>query len=244
MLSASPQIWSLALYLGAAAASGPFLTQIDTATWVFGNDHWNVTQGPSYGTKLYSSILPDQDLVGTAYGHYLDIGGAALASYTSASIVAQGDDYIDIALVSNDVDLHWVIFDDLQGAYHYVVNKNTPWLSILRTLWRLNPDIFLNARTYVKDDILPPFSLYANATEVQDETFELADGTIITKYDWSNYVRERDFYGVYGPDVVGSWWIHPSTEYFPGNQLSQTLTVRRLPPLLPLRVPMQYLFRF
>lgn len=151
--------------------------------------------------------------------------GATLVTYTSASIVSQGEDYIDISFVSDELDLHWVIFDDLQGAYHYVVNKATPWMEILRTLWRLNPDIFLNGRTNIKDDILPPFSLYANATEVQDETFELANGTIITKYDWSNFVRFRDFYGVYGPDVVGSWWIHPSTEYFTASQLSQTLTV-------------------
>lgn len=154
-----------------------------------------------------------------------------MVTYTSASIVAQGEDYIDISFVSDEVDIHWVIFDDLQGAYHYVVNKATPWMEILRTLWRLNPDIFLNGRTNIKDDILPPFSLYANATEVQDETFELANGTIITKYDWSNYVRFRDFYGVYGPDVVGSWWIHPSTEYFTASQLSQTLTVSKIPAI-------------
>lgn len=146
--------------------------------------------------------------------------------WTSASIVSRGDDFIDISFTSSEADLHWVVFEDLQGAYQYIVNKDTGWLEVFRTLWRLNPDIFLNGRTYVKDDILPPFDLYANATEVQDETFELANGTCITKYDWSNFVRYRDFYGVYGPDVVGSWWIHPSTEYFPGSQLSQTLTVR------------------
>lgn len=68
------QMWSLALYVGAVIATGPFLTQIDNQTWVFGNDLWNVTQGPNYATKLFSTILPGQDLVGSAYGHYSDIG--------------------------------------------------------------------------------------------------------------------------------------------------------------------------
>lgn len=63
-----------------AAASGPFLTQIDTQTWVFGNDFWNVTEGPNYATKLYSTIVPGQDLVGTAYGHYSDIGTTCSSS--------------------------------------------------------------------------------------------------------------------------------------------------------------------
>lgn len=216
----------LAAGAAAAAAKGPFLTQTGTQTWVFGNDLWNVTQGPNYATNLYSTLV-GQDLVGTAYGHYTDIDGTTLLEWTSASVVAQGDHYIDIAFVADQLDFHWVVFDDLQGAYQYVVNKDTPWLAILRSLWRLNPDLFTNARTHLKDDILPPFALYANATEVQDETFALANGTCcITKYDWANFVRHRDFYGVYGPGVVGSWWIHPSTEYFSGNQLSQTLTVR------------------
>lgn len=225
MVSSTLQSLSLALSLGVAAAKGPFLTQVNTTTWVFGNDHWNLTHGANYATKLYSTIVPDQDLVGPAVGHYLRIDSEPLAPYSSATIVSQGDDYIDIALESAEIDLHWVIFDDLQGAYQYVVNKNTPYMSLMRTLWRLDPNIFLNARTNIKDDVLPRFALYANATEVQDETFKLADGTLATKYDWANFVHSRDFHGIYGPDVVGSWWIHPSTEYFTGNQLSQGLTV-------------------
>jgi hypothetical protein len=76
----------------------------------------------------------------------------------------------------------------------------------------------------LKDQPLPDFALYANATKVQDETWELANGTFITKYDFSDFVRDRDFYGIYGPEV-GSWYIHPGTDYYNSNQLSQTLTV-------------------
>lgn len=65
---------SLALFAGHGACKGPFLTQVDTQTWVFGNDHWNVTEGKNYATKLFSSILPGHDLVGAAAGHYAGIG--------------------------------------------------------------------------------------------------------------------------------------------------------------------------
>lgn len=117
------------------------------------------------------------------------------------------------------------MFENLAGSYQYFVNKALPDLSVLRTLWRLDPELFLNGRTYLRDQPLPDFSLYANATKVQDETWELANGTFITKYDFSDFVRSRDFYGIYGPDVVGSWYIHPGTDYYDASQLSQTLTV-------------------
>lgn len=67
-------VLGLAFYLGKAAGRAAFLTQLDDQSWVFGNDLWNVTEGPYYATKLYSSILPGKDLVGTAAGHYAGIG--------------------------------------------------------------------------------------------------------------------------------------------------------------------------
>lgn len=67
-------ILGLALFAGHGACKGPFLTQLDTQAWVFGNDLWNVTEGKYYATKLFSSILPGHDLVGAAAGHYAGIG--------------------------------------------------------------------------------------------------------------------------------------------------------------------------
>lgn len=64
----------MALFAAYGACKGPFLTQVDTQTWVFGNDLWNVTEGKYYATKLFSSILPGHDLVGAAAGHYAGIG--------------------------------------------------------------------------------------------------------------------------------------------------------------------------
>lgn len=144
--------------------------------------------------------------------------------FTSAQIVSNNSSFIDVSFSSAYGDLHWVLFPDLAGAYQYFVNKALPDISIFRTLWRLDPARFTIGYTTTKDEKLPDFALYANATKVQDETFELADGTYVTKYDFANYVRERDFIGVYGEET-GSWYIHPSTDYWSADQLSQTLTV-------------------
>ncbi|KAI9694325.1 MAG: hypothetical protein M1820_009014 [Bogoriella megaspora] len=206
-----------------AALGRPFFNEVGNSTWIFGNDLFNVTQGPTYAAEATYNGL---DIIGTAVGHYAGYDGEDNLQWTSASIVSQGADCIDIAFSSEFGDLHWVLFDDLPGAYQYFVNRALPDLSIFRTLWRLNPKLFLNGRTYLRNQDLPDFSLYANATKVQDETFQIANGTYITKYDWSDYVRDRDFYGIYGP-TVGSWYIHPSTEYYDASQLSQTLTVHR-----------------
>ncbi|KAK8060064.1 hypothetical protein PG996_009994 [Apiospora saccharicola] len=205
------------------ASRGPFLEQVSNATWIFGNDLWNVTQEAVYASKLY---LRGSELVGSATGHYMGYDGENNFAWTSAAITSRGKDYIDVGFSCNEGELHWVIFDDLAGAYQYFVNRALRDISILRTLWRLDPDLFLNGRTYLRDQTLPDFSLYQNATKVQDETWQLANGTFLTKYDFSDYVRERDFYGIYGPKV-GSWYMHPGTDYHNSDHLSQTLTVHR-----------------
>lgn len=152
------------------------------------------------------------------------LDGESNLQFTSASIVSNSSEYIDVSFSSKFGDLHWVIYPELAGAYQYFVNKALPDISIFRTLWRLNPELFTHGYTTTRNEKLPDFALYANAREIQDETFEFAGGTIVTKYDFANYVRERDFVGVFG-DKSGSWYIHASNDYQPGDHLSQTLTV-------------------
>lgn len=49
-------------------AAGPFLSQVDSETWVLGNELWNLTQQRTYGVKLF---YKERDLVGDAVGHYV-----------------------------------------------------------------------------------------------------------------------------------------------------------------------------
>ncbi|KZV62518.1 polysaccharide lyase family 4 protein [Peniophora sp. CONT] len=210
------------LFSRLCAASGPFLQTLN-GSWIIGNDLWNITQGTVYGKPAY---YKGKDIIGEAVGHYVGYNGETNLNFRSAEIVAQGENYIDVSFTANEGDVHWVIFDDLPGAYQYFVNRDLPVLGVFRTLLRLDNETFPNGRTNIKDEPLPPFSLYGNATKVQDETWQLANGTYITKYDWSDFIRGIDFYGLYG-DSFGSWYIRPGKDYFNGNHLKQELIVHR-----------------
>ncbi|KAF2141847.1 polysaccharide lyase family 4 protein [Aplosporella prunicola CBS 121167] len=205
------------------AARGPFLKSLNNTYHVIGNDLWNITQGPTYGKKLY---YKGQDLIGDAVGHYTGYNGESNLVFTSAEIFAKGDDYIDVRFNATEGELHWVIFDDLPGAYQYFVNRALPVLGVFRTLVRLDNQTFTHGRTNIKDDAFPALAEIRAGTNVQDETWEKADGTFITKYDWSDFIRSIDYYGVYG-EGFGSWYIRPGTDYFNGDHLKQELIVHR-----------------
>ncbi|KAB2570481.1 Rhamnogalacturonate lyase [Lasiodiplodia theobromae] len=217
-------ILAAALLAQTCVAEGPFLKQLNGTTWVIGNDHWNLTQNAKYGTKLY---WKGKDLVGDAVGHYVSYNGAANdLAWLNASIVHRTDDYIDVQFDAVEGEFHWVIYADLVGAYQYFVNRALPVLGEFRTLWRLDNGSFPNGRTTERDGALPAYAEYLDATKVQDETWQKADGTYLTKYDWSAFIREQDYYGVYG-DEFGSWYINPGKEYYNGNHLKQELMVHR-----------------
>ena len=152
-------------------------------------------------------------------------GAQSDLNWTSAAIVDCGCDFINIRFTANEGDFHWVIYSSLAGAYQYFINHALPTLGEFRTLWRLDNTTFPNGRTSVKDGELPPLALYNVSTKVQDETWETANGTFLTKYDWSNFVRGSDFWGVYG-EGFGSWYLPASKDYYNGNHLKQELMVR------------------
>ncbi|CAO2654065.1 Nn.00g107980.m01.CDS01 [Neocucurbitaria sp. VM-36] len=201
-----------------------FLKELGNSTWVLGNQIWNVTQNRQYANKLF---YKGSDRVGNAVGHYVSYNGAASdLNWTSAAIADSGKDWINVKFTAKEGDFHWVIYDDLPGAYQYFVNHALPTLGEFRTLWRLDNASFPRGRTNVKDGVLPALEEYLGATNVQDETWQKADGSFLTKYDWSAFIRDMDFYGVYG-DEVGSWYLNPGKDYYNGDQLKQELMVHR-----------------
>jgi rhamnogalacturonan endolyase len=55
---------------------------------------------------------------------------------------------------------------------------------------------------------LPTLAEIASGTKVQDETWQLPNGTYISEYDWADFIRDQEYYGVYGNEF-GSWYIYP-----------------------------------
>ncbi|KAF4554611.1 putative polysaccharide lyase family 4 protein 2 [Elsinoe fawcettii] len=206
------------------ALASPFLKQLNGTTWIIGNDLWNMTQNEKYGTKLW---YKGRDLVDEAVGHYVSYNGARNdLAWTSAKIALQTEDYIDVQFDAVEGEMHWVIWNDLPGAYQYFINHALPNLGEFRTLWRLDNETFSRGRTDLKDGVLPPLAEYRAATNVQDETWQKADGTFLTKYDWSAFIRTQDYYGVYGEEF-GSWYINAGKDYYNGDHLKQELMIHR-----------------
>ena len=133
---------------------------------------------------------------------------------------------LDVAFTANEGDFHWVIEPRLAGAYQYFVNRALPVLGEFRSLFRLDNTTFFYGKTAIKDAILPPLSLIVESTKVQDETWQLANGSYITKYDFADFIRNQQYYGVYGPGF-GSWYVYPGKDEYNGDQLKQELLVHR-----------------
>jgi rhamnogalacturonan endolyase len=134
--------------------------------------------------------------------------------------------FLDIAFTANEGEFHWVIYPDLAGAYQYFVNAALPVLGEFRTLWRLDNTTFFNGKTNIKDGPLPTFAEINSSVSVQDETWVTPDGRYLTKYDWTDFIRDADYYGVYGKSF-GSWYINVGKDDYNGNQLKQELMVHR-----------------
>ncbi|KFX98823.1 hypothetical protein O988_04190 [Pseudogymnoascus sp. VKM F-3808] len=219
---------ALVLNFLSLVTAAPFFTKVDSETWIFGNELWNVTQKGKNAKPLY---YKKKELVGNAQGHYYSSSNTTSDfTISSASVVSEGEykdtPYIDISLDCPAGEEHSVIFTGLAGAYQYFVNKGLSDQGEYRSLWRLDNTTFTHGKTGRKDEELPPLSWHTEETKVFDSTYLRPDGTYVTKYDFTSFLRGMEFYGTYG-DGFGSWYINPGKDYYNGDHLRQELTVHR-----------------
>ncbi|KAK9452854.1 polysaccharide lyase family 4, domain III-domain-containing protein [Dipodascopsis uninucleata] len=193
------------------------------------SDTFSMLVGPEYGVKL---LWDGADLVGDAVGLYASFNGSSTLNYTSVQIVKETSDMIDVSFISYYGSHHVVMQKGLQGFYSYFVNELLPPLGEFRTLFRLNPDVFQNGYTSLKEGPLPVFPADYTGIKVQDETWLTPDNrSYITKYDWAARTFEEPVYGVYGKTSDsksrGFWLISPGNDYYVGDQTKQELMLHR-----------------
>jgi rhamnogalacturonan endolyase len=142
-------------------------------------------------------------------------------SYKKPTISELPAGYSDIVFSAKEGDLHWVLKPGFAGAYQYFVNRALPVLGEFRTLWRLDNKTFTSGFTNERDELLVPLSDIRNSKSerVQDETWERADGSFITKYDLAAFLPvvegEPCVWGLHGTlrkgdqsQGIGSFYIH------------------------------------
>ncbi len=173
------------------------------------------------GTSL---VWNGKELIGPAKGFYSSINGGTGFSPNQLKVVTNTSTMADIAYISSWGELHYVVQSGVSGLYSYFVATGIGTVGEFRTLYRVNGSIFRNGYNSVRSIAFPTLSQINSAKVLQDSTYQLADGSIYTKYDAATYVVQDKLHGVYGSGY-GVWVISPSHEYVNGGPMKQELTV-------------------
>jgi rhamnogalacturonan endolyase len=172
----------------------------------------------------YSLVWKGKELIGSAKGFYnlFETGGGLIP--TQLKVVTNTSSLADIAYISNQGELHYVIQNNVSGLYSYFVASNIGSVAEFRTVYQVDGTIFRNGSNAERSGPFPTLSEIQHSTVLQNETFQLPDGTVYSKYDGATYVAEDHVHGVYGGGY-GVWLISASHEYNNGGPMKQELTV-------------------
>ncbi len=171
---------------------------------------------------------------GRFYLSYNDADGYNELSPDSIRIQKYTEDYAEVVYSNTSGNLileqGFILKKGVSGLYSYVTVKGTSStvkVREMRVVYRVDPDLFDYG--YVTNEMqgeLPTIAQMKAADDdpIMDATYELADGTIYTKYNWANYVAQDSVHGLMS-DNSGIWAIPVSAEYVNGGPMRQELTV-------------------
>ncbi len=189
---------------------------------------------------IYKLLVNNQNIVSNLNGKktfYLDWNGGKFIFLPNNLFVLKYNDNI-VHIMYNmfiyekcEIQYHIIVKKNISGIYNYIVINNdnlykSYTFSEIRTVYRF--DYFIMNMLY-NGKLIQKSYLYTylkNKPLIQDETWQLDDGTYYSKYDLAGYIRELDFYGVYGKEY-GAWIMNFSHEYFSGGPLKQDLLVHQ-----------------
>jgi rhamnogalacturonan endolyase len=178
------------------------------------------------GTELISG--------GKFYLDYTDSASNKAFGPNAIRIEKQNSDYAEVVYSRTTgpiiLEQGFILRKNVSGIYTYVTVKGTATATKvleMRIVYRVNPTLFTYG--YVSDRMqgqLPSVADMAavNGTPVMDATYQLPDGTIYTKYNWTNYIVQDSVHGIMSASK-GIWAIPVSHEYVNGGPMKQELTV-------------------
>jgi rhamnogalacturonan endolyase len=140
-------------------------------------------------------------------------------------ITTQTPAMVDLGWKGEVGELHYVFMDDLSGIYSYFIVRDMDGGQVeeMRTIYRMDPEALPNTFTMRMGPKTPPTLAQIKSSKVlQDSTFQLADGTIYTKYDSCDFLTNDLIHGLFGPKH-GLWFIPVSREAYNGGPMKQEL---------------------
>ncbi|MGY5958716.1 polysaccharide lyase family protein [Kosakonia sp. BK9b] len=189
------------------------------------------------GINLLTSLSGAQRDPSKTRSAYLDFYSKGVKDFLPErlEVIRNDKDMVHIAWVDDKKSLlrleyHLIMRKGISGIYSYVVAENTGQQTVqvseLRNVYRFNPqrlDHIFNGERHGKPYL---YAQLEKMPKVQDETWQLPNGDVYSKYDFAGYQRGSAFWGVYG-EGIGAWLIPGSGEYFSGDALKQDLMVHQ-----------------
>jgi rhamnogalacturonan endolyase len=181
-----------------------------------------------------NGIVPrDTDAHRSWYIDYSGGGGRLIADVIR--VVQVSPAMAHIAVIDNGennrfpLEHHILLRKGESGLYGYVICRNPNNRRLggeMRTMYRLDRNIFDWAYVSERTGQQPRYGELVKYKQVQDETWEMPDGSIYQKYDYSAYFSETPMFGHYGHGF-GVFFMPVSTEYYSAGPLHQELMVHQ-----------------
>jgi rhamnogalacturonan endolyase len=181
-----------------------------------------------------NGIAPrDPDRHRTWYIDYSGGGGRLVAD--TIRVLKAPPGMVHIAVIDSGItsrfyiEHHILLAKGESGLYGYVICRNIKHQRLggeMRTMYRLDRDIFDWAYVSERTGQQPRYAELVQYPAVQDETWQMPDGSIYQKYDYSGYIAENPIWGHYGHGF-GVWFMPVSTDYYAGGPLRQDLMVHQ-----------------
>lgn len=224
MVACTPIVSTLTATASSAssAAPGSVTLQLSGMTATISNGIYTVKFNAA--GEATSLVWNGKELIGTARGFYTLLGTQGSLTPNQLQVVTNTATMADIVYVSTQGELHYVVRAGASGIYSYFVATNLGKIDEFRLVYRVDGNIFRNGYNAERSGPFPTISEIKQAKVIQNETFQLPNGTIYTKYDWASYRIQDTVHGVYG-NGYGVWLIPASHEYYNGGPMKQELMV-------------------